>query len=230
MEWLKNLSPRDKVLVIGGGALVLLFLFRTLTGNKTPDAGASIDQSQATAQAEQRFEQNMTQALQQNNQALQEALTTQTQGLLQMMSGFQERQTKTFSDLETTLQTASTTQNNSIANLLSQMSKPINYAAPASTPAAPRPSNPTPQVNKVVYGNSIDLASAKNVLGTSGYTYINTEGMDTNQLKLNSQAIVVGGSAAGGGVGDINLNGATRLAGTDRQGTASAIANYALNH
>lgn len=133
MEWLKNLSPRDKVLVIGGGALVLLFLFRTLTGNKTPDAGTSIDQTQATAQAEQQFEQNVTQALQQNNQAMQEALTAQTQGLLQMMSGFQERQTKAFSDLETTLQTATTTQNNQVSNLLSQMSKPIIYSSPSSS-------------------------------------------------------------------------------------------------
>ena len=175
MEWLKNLSPRDKVLVIGGGALVLLFLFRTLTGNKTPDAGTSIDQTQATAQAEQQFEQNVTQALQQNNQAMQEALTAQTQGLLQMMSGFQERQTKAFSDLETTLQNNTTTQNSQIANLISQMARPIDYSSggvgPVPSPSSSAKAKPTvtvvqgsadEKILRAQYGDSISYNYSAN--------------------------------------------------------------------
>lgn len=231
MEWIKSLSPRDKVLVLGGGALILLLLIRAISGNKTStDAGVLGDQSQATAQAEQKFEADVTQAMAANTQQTQDALAAQakamqdtTQGLLQMMSGFQETQQKNFTDLEQTLTTATTNQNSQISNLLSQMSRPVQY----STPAPAAPSQPSTPAVKTVYGNSIDLANAKDILGSSGYRFVNTEGLDTSRLPLNSSSIVVGGTGAG--VGDVPLNGAVRLAGYDRDQTKQAILQYAVN-
>lgn len=133
-EWLKNLSPRDKVFVLGGGALVLFFLVRTVTGGTSSDAGVLGDQSQATAQAEQNFEQTTTQAIQANNQAIQEALSSQSKALLQMMSGFQESQTKSFDSLETALQSQQTNNQSAISELLSKMSVPVSYPATVTTP------------------------------------------------------------------------------------------------
>lgn len=84
----------------------------------------------------------------------------------------------------------------------------------------------TKKVN--VYGNSIDLASAKDVLGDkSCYNYVNTEKMSSSELSkvIKSTDVIVGGTAAGV-KGDVSTNGATRLGGWDRYETKDIIQKW----
>jgi hypothetical protein len=76
-----------------------------------------------------------------------------------------------------------------------------------------------------VYGNSTDLASSES-LKALGYEFINTEGMDVNSIEFSANDIIVGGTGAVGGIGDVNTNGATRLSGRDRSETAKAIEDF----
>jgi hypothetical protein len=71
------------------------------------------------------------------------------------------------------------------------------------------------------YGNSIDATPEmiKN-LTSLGYTYTN------NPSEVSSGDLVLGGAGATGGVADNKLNGATRLYGNDRAGTAAAIQGF----
>ena len=86
-----------------------------------------------------------------------------------------------------------------------------------------------PSGHVTVFGNSVDLTNAQNILGTSGNNFINTTGMSSSQISsmLTSSSVIVGGTGATGGVGgNVNTNGATRLAGADRYETAGQIQNY----
>lgn len=139
MEWFKNLSPRDKVLVIGGGALVLFFLFKALTGHsQTAQTGYTQDTSN----------QNQTSPTDQTNGL--------TQGLLQMMSGFQQSQTQAFIQLEQTLQASAQNQQSQISTLISQMSKPINYNSPTAGGSSV-PGNAKESSNSIAPGSSVPL-------------------------------------------------------------------------
>lgn len=78
---------------------------------------------------------------------------------------------------------------------------------------------------RTVYGNSKDLATAQSVLGTSGYRFVNTEKLDTSKINFSSNDIVVGGTAARGGVSG-NIGGATRIAGTNAIATMQLLENF----
>jgi hypothetical protein len=82
-----------------------------------------------------------------------------------------------------------------------------------------------------IYGNSIDLENAQSVLG-SRYKYVNTEGMaqELIQSLLKNGDLVVGGTGATGGVGDIDLNGATRVAGSNREETLELLKKLILGY
>jgi len=82
---------------------------------------------------------------------------------------------------------------------------------------------------RYVYGNTVDLASARTSFGDSGFKYINTEGMTSGGLLFGPRDIVVGGADAKGGIAEQSLNGATRLSGSNRADTSSAIINYQKN-
>jgi hypothetical protein len=80
-----------------------------------------------------------------------------------------------------------------------------------------------------VYGNSTDLANAQRLWGglyNGDYNYINTEGLDPSQYKFGANDIVLGGTQAQGGIGDVNLNGAQRLWGADSAATNAALSGY----
>jgi len=83
---------------------------------------------------------------------------------------------------------------------------------------------------KYVYGNNVDLENAKKVLGYSGYNYIQSDEPGfVMPASFNSNDIIIGGTGAAGGIGDVNINGATRLAGVDREDTARLIRNYSVS-
>jgi archaellum component FlaC len=82
---------------------------------------------------------------------------------------------------------------------------------------------------KMVYGNKTDIENARAIFGDDGYEYIDTTNIDPSSLNLTANDIVVGGAGAYGGVGDANLNGATRLSGSNREATINAIRQYNNN-
>jgi len=80
--------------------------------------------------------------------------------------------------------------------------------------------------DRYVYGATVDLDNARGLLGNVGYKYIDTTHMASSGLSLGVGDLVVGGIKAGGGVGDVNLNGATRVSGNSLEDTNTAIINY----
>jgi len=83
---------------------------------------------------------------------------------------------------------------------------------------------------KYVYGTGIDLENAKNILGYSGYNYIQTDQAGfVMPTSFNSNDIILGGAGTIGGIENVNLNGAVRLAGVNREETCNAIKNYAVS-
>jgi len=105
-----------------------------------------------------------------------------------------------------------------------QQSQDAALAIPAPVVAVP-----VRAPDKIVYGPKIDINNARNILGNTGYSYVDTTNIKTSNLQFNENSLIVGGSKAGGGVGDVNLNGARRLFGEDRYDTAAEIANYKAN-
>ena len=80
-----------------------------------------------------------------------------------------------------------------------------------------------------VYGAPADLASAKNILGTSNYRYVDTSS-GYNAGSISAGSIIVGGQKAGGGVAeDLSSKGVVRLAGYDASDTAAAILSFATS-
>lgn len=79
---------------------------------------------------------------------------------------------------------------------------------------------------KNVYGNSIDIGIARGILGDVGYNYILTDQVGFVLPTFTSNDLIIGGAGATGGVGDVELNGAIRLWGANRDLTAEAIRNY----
>jgi hypothetical protein len=78
-----------------------------------------------------------------------------------------------------------------------------------------------------IYGNSIDLDNAKDVLSDRDcYDYVNTEGMTDEEISSSIKPgdVIVGGTGAIGGVGEnVDTSGATRLGGLDRDETKDKI-------
>jgi len=105
-----------------------------------------------------------------------------------------------------------------------QQSQEAATAIPAPVVAVP-----VRAPDKIVYGPTIDVNNARNILGNTGYSYVDTTNIKTSNLQFNENSLIVGGVKAGGGVGDVNLNGGRRLFGDDREGTAAEIANYKAN-
>ena len=83
--------------------------------------------------------------------------------------------------------------------------------------------------DKIVYGATVDIANARSILGNTGYSYIDTTNIKSSNLRFDANSLIVGGAGAVGGVGDVNLSGARRLFGEDREATAAEIANYKAN-
>jgi len=77
---------------------------------------------------------------------------------------------------------------------------------------------------KNVYGNSIDIANSRGILG-DGYNYIDTSAKGYQAPTSYGDGLVLGGVGAIGGVA--NSDSAIRLSGANRQDTANAIQNYA---
>jgi len=77
-----------------------------------------------------------------------------------------------------------------------------------------------------VYGDSTDIAIAQSILGNTGYVYTPTDLPGFKLPAFCSNNIIVGGNGATGGIGDVSLGQAIRLAGANRDLTAQAIANY----
>ncbi|QCH29003.1 phage tail tape measure protein [Clostridium tyrobutyricum] len=90
--------------------------------------------------------------------------------------------------------------------------------------------NPTETTGEghVVYGSGADLANAKNILGSNGYTYvdISDSNFDKSKAELTSDDILLGGAAVTQGM-DLGLG--TRLWGQNRYDTQQQIAQYGIN-
>ncbi|MBV4418264.1 phage tail tape measure protein [Clostridium tyrobutyricum] len=90
--------------------------------------------------------------------------------------------------------------------------------------------NPTETTGEghVVYGSGADLANAKNILGSNGYTYVDISdpNFDKSKAELTSNDVLVGGAAVTQGM---DLGSGTRLWGADRYATQQQIAQYGIN-
>jgi len=71
------------------------------------------------------------------------------------------------------------------------------------------------------------MLNVQSILGTTGYVYIRTDLPGFKLPIFCTNNIIVGGSGATGGVGNVNLNGAIRLGGANSYLTAQVISNYA---
>lgn len=81
--------------------------------------------------------------------------------------------------------------------------------------------------SKNVYGSAIDIKNAKNILGSTGYNYIETDlpGF-IRPTAFTSNDIILGNPVAEGGIDTVFLNGGIRLAGLNSDLTAQAINNF----
>lgn len=90
--------------------------------------------------------------------------------------------------------------------------------------------NPTSNhgINKVVYGNSVDLANGRKYLSKFNYRFVGTERMPVDEMKriISSGDIVLGEKTAKDGV-PIDVSGTIRLGGKDRFATEDKIKEYA---
>lgn len=68
---------------------------------------------------------------------------------------------------------------------------------------------------KTVYGTGVDLQNAETILGSEGYSYIDTNSTPASEVNPQSGDVILGGS-----VPDNKINGATNLTGRDRYQTA----------
>lgn len=85
-------------------------------------------------------------------------------------------------------------------------------------------------VHKCVYGTKEDLDNAKDILGSIGYDYIQTDSSDFKMPQtFTSNDIILGGIYKAGGIGNIDLNGAVRIEGNDVDETARMISNYSVS-
>jgi hypothetical protein len=86
-----------------------------------------------------------------------------------------------------------------------------------------------------VYGNAADLGSFQTQMGKysanpADYNLVNTsQNFDPNKVQFDQNSVILGGTAAQGGIGNINTGNATRLYGSDSLGTASQIGNFLGN-
>jgi len=119
--------------------------------------------------------------------------------------------------LQTFTQSVSESQNSIVSQLV---------ALQTATTATDTASTVSAKTDKYVYGATVDLDNAKALLGPTGYKYIDTTNMTSSGLSLGVGDLVVGGVKAGGGVGDVNLNGAKRIDGNSKEDTNTAIINY----
>jgi hypothetical protein len=231
-EYLSNLSTKDKVLFIGGGALVLFLLVKSLAGGSAPeDSGVLIDQSQAAAVAGQELKEDVQEALaaqaEQNADsaaALNEALVTQADNLLALFDGYKNSQHQEIAALQDTLEKSVDNQNDSISSLIKQMSKTPTYSDTSYSTGVQAKEKPK---EKVVYGKSADLTDeAKSAFG-SGYKFVNIDNVDATKLKVNENSITLGGTGIWGD--NASVKNSTNLAGYDRYGTAAAVLSYVNN-
>jgi len=119
------------------------------------------------------------------------------------------------------LQTFSQSFTESQNSIVSQL-----VALQTATTATDTASTVSTKPDRYVYGATVDLDNAKALLGNVGYKYIDTTHMASSGLSLGVGDLVVGGVKAGGGVGDVNLNGAQRISGNSLEDTNTAIINY----
>lgn len=161
-----------------------------------------------------------------------DALGSQMQAFAQQMGESQGELTQQMGESQTELNSQMTAfqadVNTNQASIVSQLVE-LQKSQAIPEPVAPVVAVPVRAPNKIVYGPTVDLNNARNILGNTGYSYVDTTNIKADNLQFNENSLIVGGSKAGGGVGDVNLNGARRLFGDDRYATAAEIANYKAN-
>ncbi|MBN3376776.1 hypothetical protein CF087_23495, partial [Clostridium botulinum] len=82
-------------------------------------------------------------------------------------------------------------------------------------------------VGGIVYGTGQDLKNAIAWLSPLGYEFVDTSKINPKDINFNPNDIIVGGKGAKGGV-DFDIDGVTRLGGSDRNDTYNKIRDKAL--